>query len=164
MNTPMINRGTIARTVFALCSTVITTLALAEAPADFSGTWELNTDLGENLGMMKAVSETVVITQTAEQLIADYADKFAGITTNRQTTYDLNGNAVDNFAAMGTPSKTVTKWDGAKLVTIWSSEGAIAGTTDERTEIRQLIDDGARMSMSLSRANNPAMVFVFERQ
>jgi hypothetical protein len=164
MINPIIKRGKYSSTIFALGAAMIATLAMAQSPADFSGTWVLNTELGENLGMMKAVQETVVITQTDEQLVADYADTFGGKTTTRQVTYDLNGNAVDNFAAMGTPSKTVTNWDGARLITIWSNEGAIAGTTEERTEIRELIDEGARMSVSASRGDNPAMVFVFERQ
>jgi hypothetical protein len=164
MINPIFKKGKIISAALAFSTAVIATIAMAQAPADFSGTWVLNTELGENLGMMKAVQETVVITQTDEQLVADYADTFGGKTTTRQVTYDLNGNKMDNFAAMGTPSKTITRWDGERLVTIWSNEGAIAGTTEERSEIRELINDGSRMSVSLSRGDNPALVFVYERQ
>ena len=138
--------------------------ALAEdAPIDFSGTWVLNTDRGENLGMMKAVNETIVARQTAEQIVFDMTDKFAGITTTRQLTYDLSGKPMENTAAMGDPSTTVSRWEGDKLVTIWTAEGAIAGTEVVRTETRWLSEDGKVLSVSMVRGDNPPMVFVYEK-
>jgi hypothetical protein len=138
-------------------------VALAEVPVDFSGTWELNTDKGENLGMMKAVKESIVATQSDEQIVFAMTDVFAGITTNRSITYDLSGKTTENKAAMGADSETVTSWDGDKLVTIWTAEGAIFGTKTERTETRWLSEDGKELSVSMVRGDNPAIVFVFER-
>ena len=153
--------------VIAIMCTVaagaFTPALFAAAPADFSGTWVLNTDRGENLGMMKAVDETIVAKQTADQIVFDMTDKFAGVTTTRQLTYDLNGKPMNNKAAMGDPSTTVTRWDGDKLVTIWTAEGAISGTEVVRTETRWLSEGGKVLSVSMVRDDNPAMVFVYEK-
>lgn len=138
------------------------TIAL-DAPIDFRGTWVLNTDRGENLGMMKAVKETIVATQTADQVTFDMTDKFAGMTTERIIIYDLNGATMQNKAAMGAASDTVTNWENDKLVTIWTAEGAISGTKTERMEIRWLMDEGKTLSVSMARDDNPPMVFVFEK-
>jgi hypothetical protein len=138
-------------------------LAFAEAPADLSGTWILNTDKGENLGMMKAVKETIIATQTDDQVVFNMTDVFGGVTTTRVVTYDLNGQTVQNKAAMGAESETVARWEGNKLVTVWTEEGAIAGTTTEREETRWLSEDGQELSVSMVRGDNPAMVFVFDK-
>jgi hypothetical protein len=138
-------------------------LAFAEAPADLSGTWILNTDKGENLGMMKAVKETIVATQTDEQVVFNMTDVFGAVTTTRVVTYDLNGQTMQNKAAMGAESETVTRWEGNRLVTVWTEEGAIAGTTTEREETRWLSEDGQELSVSMVRGDNPAMVFVFDK-
>lgn len=147
----------------AVVAGVFAPAVFAAAPADFSGTWVLNTDRGENLGMMKAVDETIVAKQTAEQILFDMTDKFAGVTTTRQVTYDLNGKPMKNKAAMGDPSTTVTRWDGDKLVTIWTAEGAISGTEVVRTETRWLSEGGKVLSVSMVRDDNPAMLFVYEK-
>lgn len=138
-------------------------VVIAEAPVDFSGTWELNTDKGENLGMMKAVKETIVATQSDEQIVFAMTDVFAGVTTERTVTYDLAGKPMQNKAPMGADSETVTSWNGNKLVTIWTAEGAIFGTRTERTETRWLSEDGRELSVSMVRGDNPAIVFVFEK-
>ena len=138
-------------------------LAPLDAPVDFRGTWVLNTDRGENLGMMKAVKETIIATQTAEQVTFDMTDVFAGVTTTRTVVYDLNGAVMQNEAAMGAASETVTSWDGDKLVTTWTADGAIGGTTTERTEIRWLTDDGRTLNVSMGRADNPPILFVYEK-
>ncbi len=134
---------------------------------DFSGTWVLNTDRGANLGMMKAVKETIVASQTEDAVTFAMTDVFAGMTTERTVVYDLNGTTVPNKAAMGAESQTTTRWDGAKLVTIWAAEGAIAGTEEQRTETRCLTDGGATLNVTMTKAGNPdadeAIWFVFER-
>jgi hypothetical protein len=152
------------RTIFLLMTFTLVSAAYAQAPADFSGTWELNTKRGENLGMMAAVQETMIITQNAEQIVSDYTDVFGGKTTTRQVTYDLGGGVVENFAAMGDPSTTVSQWEGASLVTKWTAEGSIAGTEMVRTETRTLSDDGQSLSVAMARDANPPMVFVYEKQ
>ena len=97
---------------------------IGNPPIDFRGTWVLNTDRGANLGMMKAVKETIVASQTADQATFEMTDVFAAMTTNRTVIYDLSGATVPNKAAMGAESETTTRWEGNKLVTIWAAEAA----------------------------------------
>ncbi len=140
---------------------------IGNPPADFRGKWVLNTDRGANLGMMKAVNETIVASQTKDTVTFDMTDVFAGMTTERSVVYDLNGAAMPNKAAMGAESQTTTRWDGGRLVTIWAAEGAIAGTEEQRTETRCLTDGGATLNVTMTKAGNPdadeAIWFVFER-
>ena len=140
---------------------------IGNPPIDFRGTWILDTDRGANLGMMKAVKETMVASQTADRATFEMTDVFAGMTTNRTVNYDLNGATVPNKAAMGAESETTTRWEGNKLVTIWAAEGAIAGTTSERTETRCVTDGGKTLNITMTRAGNPdieeAIWFVYEK-
>ena len=139
-------------------------VASAQDIADFSGTWVLNAKKGENLGMVAAIQETLIIVQTEDEMKLDFSDVFQGNTTTRQVTYDLSGKPVENFAAMGDRSDTVSKWTDATLRTTWTSEGAIAGTTVVRTETRTLGEDGKTMSVSSARGDQPPMVMVYEKQ
>jgi hypothetical protein len=138
--------------------------AAQEAPVDFSGTWVLNTDEGQNLGMVAAVQETLVIRQSDATLDVDFTDVFQGNTTTRQTSYDLAGTPVTNFAAMGDESETVSRWEGDKLVTTWTSEGAIPGTQVVKIESRWLSADGNTLSVKTAREGRPAMILVYDRQ
>jgi hypothetical protein len=138
--------------------------ALAQDVSDFSGTWVLNTKKGENLGMVAAIQETLVIVQTPDEMKLDFSDVFQGNTTTRQVTYDLTGNPVENFAAMGDRSETVSKWADAEFATTWTSEGAIAGTTVVRTETRTLTSDGKTMTVASARGDQPPMIMVYEKQ
>lgn len=131
--------------------------------ADFSGTWVMNADKGQNLGMAAAVQETIVVQQTGDALDVDFTDVFQGNTTTRQTSYDLSGKPATNFAAMGDESQTVSRWDGDKLVTTWTSEGAIAGTAVVKTETRWLSADGNSMSVETAREGRPSMIMVYDR-
>ena len=143
------------------------TADIGNPPIDFRGTWVLNTDRGANLGMMKAVKETIVASQTADRVTFEMADVFAAMTTNRTVTYDLKGATVPNKAAMGAESETTSRWEGNTLVTTWAAEGAIAGTTSERTETRCLTDGGETLNVTMTRAGNPdieeAIWFVYEK-
>jgi hypothetical protein len=65
--------------------------AFAANPPSFSGTWVLNTDKGENLGMVSAVKETVTIAQTPQKVTLDFSTVFMGKTSLRKVTYDLAG-------------------------------------------------------------------------
>jgi len=140
---------------------------IGNPPIDFRGTWVLNTDRGANLSMMKAVKETIVASQTADQVAFDMTDVFAGVTTTRIVTYDLNGAIVPNKAAMGAESETASRWEDNTLVTTWAAEGAIADTTSERTETRCLTNGGKTLNITMTRAGDPdieeAIWFVFER-
>lgn len=137
---------------------------LAQSPADFGGTWELNTDKGKNLGMVKAVDEIVVIKQTPEKLIADFSSTFMLKTTKRQVVYDLAGKPVPNEGPMGDKAETVAKWDGGKLVVTWTGEGAVAGTKVVKTETRTLSADGKTMSVVTERPNKDPMEMVYEKK
>jgi YD repeat-containing protein len=152
------------RTILAALAIAWAGIAAAQEGVDFSGTWVLNVKKGENLGMVAAIQETLVVAQSGEELKIDFTDVFQGNTTTRQVTYDLSGNPVENFAAMGDRSETVSKWVDADLVTTWTSEGAIAGTTVARTETRTLMEDGQVMTVATARGEQPAMVLVYEKQ
>jgi hypothetical protein len=148
---------------FGLLATALAAAAWAANP-DFSGTWELNTGKGQNLGMVAAIQETIVVVQTEDALRIDFTDVFQGNTTTRQTSYDLQGEPVTNFAAMGEESRTVSRWEGDRLITTWTSEGAIAGTEVVKTETRWLAADGQSMSVETAREGRPSMIMVFDRK
>jgi len=153
----------------SLRSVVITLLffcfvSSAQATTDFSGTWVMNAKMGENLGMMAALDETLVVVQTDSQLTFDFTDVFRGKTTTRQVRLNLTGAVVDNFAAMGDPSKTESNWAGDALVTTWTTASAIPGTEVVRTETHTLSADGATLTVTIERANRPTIVMAYEKQ
>jgi hypothetical protein len=114
--------------------------------------------------MVKAVKETVVITQKPDRLTADFSSTFMANTTERQVNYDLSGKAVVNEGAMGEKAETVARWDGDKLVVTWTSEGAVAGTKVVRTETRWLSTDGKTMTVVSQRPNKEPMEMVYEKK
>jgi hypothetical protein len=138
--------------------------ALAADPPNFSGTWVLNTDKGENLGMVSAIKETVTIAQTPEKMTLDFSSVFMGKTTLRKVTYDLAGKPIPNEGPMGDKADTVAKWDGNKLVAVWTGESAILGSKTEKTETRVLSPDGKTMSVTSMRGTKPPMIMVYEKQ
>ena len=150
--------------VIAAAGLMLSLSALAAGPTDFSGTWELNTDKGQNLGMVKAVDETDVVTQSADKLVIDITSKFMLKNSKRQVSYDLTGKPVPNEGAMGDKAQTVAKWADGKLVVTWTSEGAVAGSSTVKTETRWLSADGNEMSVETARANKPAMVLVYDKK
>ncbi len=152
------------RLVAAVAGLFLSLSVLAAGTTDFSGTWELNTDKGQNLGMVKAVDETIVVAQSAEKLVIDFTSKFMLKTTKRQVSYDLVGKPVPNEGAMGDKAQTVAKWADGKLVVTWTSEGAVAGSQTVKTETRWLSADGNEMSVETARANKPAMVLVYDKK
>jgi hypothetical protein len=139
-------------------------VAIAQSAPNFTGTWVLNNTKGKNLGMVAAVQETIVITQTADKLTADVAATFQGNTTRRQVNYDLTGKPVQNEGAMGDKAETVAKWDGGKLVVTWTSEGAVAGSKVTKTETRSLSADGKTMTVVNQRGTNAPMEMVYEKK
>ena len=146
------------------CLALVAGIAAIASTMDFSGTWVLNADKGQNLGMVAAVQQTLVIEQTEAALNADFTNVFQGNTSTREMSYDLSGNPVTNFAAMGDKSETVSRWDGEKLVTTWTSEGAIPGTQVVKTETRWLSADGNEMSVATAREGRPTMIMVYDRE
>ncbi len=150
--------------VAAVAGLLLSLPAFAAGTADFSGNWELNTDKGQNLGMVKAIDETIVVTQSAEKLVMDHTSKFMMKTTKRQVSYDLTGKPVSNEGAMGDKAQTVAQWADGKLVVTWTGEGAVAGSKTVKTETRWLSADGREMSVETARANKPSMVLVYDRK
>ena len=137
--------------------------AFAQDTTDFTGTYEMNPKEGQNLGMGATLKQTVVASQTKDTITFDITNVNQGRTTTRQVTYALSGEPVDNIAAMGDPSKTVSVWSDSKLVTTWTSEGPVADTQVVRTETRSLSDDGKKMIVETVRGENPPVIMVFDR-
>lgn len=156
-------RNLLATPLLALLATLAQPVLAADPPS-FAGTWQLNTDKGENLGMMSAVKETSKITQTAQQLVIESSAKFMGTTSERKVTYDLAGKVVNNEGPMGSRGDTVAKWDGGKLVVTWTEPSAIPGSKVQKVESRVLSADGKQMTVTTTRGTKPAMVMVYERQ
>jgi hypothetical protein len=65
---------------------------------------------------------------------------------------------------MEATAETITKWDGNKLVTTWTSPGSVAGTKSVRIETRSLSDDGRTMIVESKRGSAPPLVMVYERK
>jgi hypothetical protein len=137
--------------------------ALAADPPNFSGTWVLNTEKGENLGMVSMIKETVTIAQTPQKMTLDFSSVFMGKTTLRKVTYDLAGKPVPNEGPMGDKADTVAKWEGNQLKVLWTGESAL-GSKTEKTESRVLSADGKTMSVTSVRGTKPPMVMVYEKQ
>jgi hypothetical protein len=152
------------RIATALVALALATGAMAQGKPDFAGSWVLNNQKGKNLGMVAAVKEKVVATQTADKLTLDIAATFQNNTTKRVVTYDLTGKPVQNEGAMGDKAETVAKWDGGKLVVTWTTEGAVAGTKTVKTETRSLSADGKTMTVVSQRGANAPMELVYEKQ
>jgi hypothetical protein len=150
--------------VMLMCGTIGLMAGAAVAAPNFSGTWTFNPAKGQNLGMVAAVQETIVIAQTPEKVTIDYASTFQGETNKRQANFDLSGKPVMNPGAMGGESETVAQWSGDKLVTTWTSEGAIAGSTVTRTETWSLSGDGQAISVESVRGTSPPRIMVYEKK
>jgi hypothetical protein len=147
----------------ALATAFIAT-AMAATPVNFSGTWIFKPARSQNAKMMESVQYTSIIGQTDRALTMHDVSVYQGKEQVSDTNYDLTGRSVDNPSPMGDPARTVSRWDGQRLVTTWTSTGAIAGTTVVRTETRWLSDGGKTMSVESSREGRPPMVLVFERR
>ena len=150
---------------FALLSSLLlVSSAFAAPPADFSGTWTLNAAKSKNLGMMSSMEYESSITQSAEALTIRDRTSMMGQSQDQETRYALNGSEVPNTSYMGDPARTVTHWDGRKLVTVWTIQGAVPGTTKQLTETRSLSDDGSTMLVESVRTGKTPVVFAFERK
>jgi hypothetical protein len=153
------------RWIIALTATLGLALSLgANAAPDFSGSWVVNNDRGENLPMGGRVKESVTITQTPEKVVMNITASFMGTTMERTVTYDLSGKPVENSGPMGGKAETVAKWEGDQLVVTWTSEGALPGSRVVKTESRSLSADGREMTVRTAQANKPDMVVIYEKK
>jgi hypothetical protein len=149
----------------ALMMLITTAWAMAGTPTDFSGLWEFNPAKSQNVGMMAQMKMTTTIKQSASALDAETHASMQGGMDNVSTIHlDLNGKTVSNDMPMSGSSDTVTKWDGKKLVTTWTSQGAVAGSTTVRTETRALSADGKILTVESVRGTNPPLVMVYEKK
>jgi hypothetical protein len=135
----------------------------AAAAPDFSGHWVFNAGKSLNAGMMAALEIHVVIEQMAALLVVHEQSLFQGQKSAREVRYDLVGKPTANRSPMGDASETISRWDGRRLLTTWTSQGAIAGTTVVRTETRFLAADGT-MHIESVRGSAPAVVMVYDRE
>ena len=147
----------------ALC--LVAVVAFAQKPSDFSGSWQFNVEKSKNVGMMAEMKMEQTVQQSISALDITTHTKFQGREEERKTHLDLTGKPTTNESPMGGPSETVSKWDGDKLVSVWTSESAVAGGPKVvRTETRSLSADGKTMTVESVRGSNPAVVMVFEKK
>ena len=146
-----------------LCVTAV--LAIAAERPNFSGSWQFNPEKSKNVGMMSQMKMVQAIEQSEAALVVTTHATLQGKDDDSRTQYDLTGKPATNESPMGGPAETVTKWQGGKLVTTWTSESAVAGGPKVvRTETRSLSPDGKTMTVESVRGSNPARVMVFEKK
>ncbi|MFO1427818.1 MAG: hypothetical protein U1F11_12775 [Steroidobacteraceae bacterium] len=151
-------------TVFASLLALVAVPLLAAGTPDFSGKWSFNPAISTNVGMMSVMQMNLEIAQTPTSLAIKETTSFQGQPGGREIRYDLGGKTVVNEGAMGGKAETVARWDGERLVVVWTSEGAVAGTQVTRTETRWLSADRRTMSVQTVRGENKPVVMVFERK
>ena len=151
--------------LFSLALCLMATGAFAQKHGDFSGAWQFNPEKSKNIGMMSQMKMTQTIEQSDSSLDVTTHTTFQGRDEDSKTHCDLTGKPATNESPMGGPSETVTKWDGVKLVTTWTSESAVAGGPKVvRNETRSLSADGQTMTVESVRGSNPAILMVFEKK
>jgi len=151
--------------VFSLALCLMATGAFAQKHGDFSGPWQFNPEKSKNVGMMSQMKMTQTIEQSDSSLDVATHGTFQGRDEDSKTHYDLTGKAATNESPMGGPSETISKWDGGKLLTTWTSESAVAGGPKVvRKETRSLSPDGKTMTVESVRGSNPALVMVFDKK
>lgn len=144
---------------------LITSAALAQRAANFSGSWQLSSEKSKNIGMMAQMKMALTIEQTDSSLDITTHTTFQGRDEDNKIHYDLTGKPVGNEMPMTGPSDTVSKWNGSKLVTTWTGESAVAGGPKVvRTETRSLSADGKTMTVESVRGSNPPVVMVFDKK
>jgi hypothetical protein len=138
--------------------------AAGPAPPDFSGRWVFSPAKSANIGMMAGLAIHASLEQTPASLVVHEESLFQGQKSSREVRYDLGGKPTPNRSPMGDPSETVSRWEGNRLVTTWTSAGAVAGTRVVRTETRSLSADGAVMTLESVRGSAAPVTMVFERE
>jgi len=157
--------------LFLTLALLLPTIAAAQSPADFSGTWKINMSKSDpppqGRGGMQQVDQSrivVTITQTAEMLTLVRS----GGQMEMTTSYYLDGRESTNRMGRGEMTSTST-WDGAKLVTEGSAQMETPmGTMNLKTsETRELSADGKQMTVivrTVSDRGTRTVKTVFDRQ
>src|SRR5882757_2533452 len=149
--------------ISVLC--LMSVAALATKRSDCSGAWQFNPERSKNIGMMAQMKMIQTIEESDSSLDVTTHTTFQGRDEDSKTHLDLTGKPATNESPMGGPSETVSKWDGGKLVTTWTSESAVAGGPKVvRTETRSVSADGRTMTVESVRGSNPPMVMVFDKK
>lgn len=144
---------------------LMSTVALAQKPSNFSGTWQFVAAKSSNVGGMGQMKITETIVQTDSSLDTTAHAFYMGKDEESRTHFDLTGKPAINESPMGGPSETVTKWEANKLVITWSGESAVAGGPKVlRKETWSLSPDGKTMMVESVRGSNPAIVMVYEKK
>jgi hypothetical protein len=144
---------------------LVTVAAFAAKRPDFAGSWEFNPGKSKNIGMMMQARMTRTIQQTDSALDETTHTTFQGNNQDMKTHFDFTGKPVNNDFPMTGPSVTVSKWDGDKLVTTWTSESAVAGGSKiVRIETLSLSPDGNTMTVESVRGSNAPVVMVFDKK
>ena len=144
---------------------LVASAALAQKVASFSGSWEFRPEKSKNVGMMAQmkITETIALSGSALDIVDRSLNQ--GQENEIKTHYDLDGKVASNQSPMAGPSETVSRWEGGKLITTWTSESAIAGGPKVvRTETRYVSPDGKTMTVESVRGSNAPVVIVFDRK
>lgn len=143
---------------------LVTLAAFAGKRTDFSGSWQLNPDKSTNIGMMAQMKMTYSVAQSQSSIDVTAHTNFQGRDEDSKTHFDLTGSPTTNQTPMGGPAQTVSKLDGGKLVTTWTSESAVAGGPKiVRTEKWSLSADGKTLTIESARGSNAPLVMVFDK-
>jgi len=114
--------------------------------------------------MMAQMKMSLSIQQSDTALDITANSTYQGKDQESKTHLDLTGKSVTNESPMGGPNETVSKWDGAKLVTTWTGQSAVAGKIVVRTETRSLSTDGKLLTVESVRGSNPPVVMIFDKK
>ena len=138
--------------------------SLAYGATNFAGTWTFDPGRSKNIGVMAQMEMTTVIEQTTTELIQKVEATMMGQNVKQELHFDLSGKPMTNDTPMSEKSQTVTKWDGGKLVTTWTTPGAVAGSSSVSVETRYLTEDGKVMIVESSRSSKPPVVMAYVKK
>jgi hypothetical protein len=138
-------------------------LAFGATP-DFSGNWEFAPGKSTNVGMMAMMKIKAKVRQTDDTLVVTSVAVFNGTEQTTENRFDLTGKPVENRTPMNAKAETVSHWQGAHLVTTWTTGGPTDSEKQTRTETRYLSSDGKTMTVETTRDNAPTIILVYERK
>jgi hypothetical protein len=140
-------KGVSAVLVSALLWTA--TAVLAEPPANFSGTWELDkreSVFPPSLAMMPTgmADVTLVIDHDGTTLKIDQRLKMMAVHRSNVVTYYTDGREASNHTPRGDTVLSRSHWDGKSLVIERRGQLTRRGETEnvETTDVVQLTEDG----------------------
>ncbi len=148
---------------FALILTA-STASFTQNSTNFTGTWMFDPAKGKNIGMMSQLKMTTIIKQSHDRLTQNVEATMMGQNQKQELRFDLTGKPMTNETPMGEKSTTVSHWEGAKLITTWTTPGALTGSIKVSVETRYLSPDGRTLYVETTRANKPSVVMVYSKK